>query len=108
MKPLAILLFLAASASGATLVQETNWRDASGRLIDGGCSITPIGEFVAPSTWRIAGVPVYYAIKRGVFAASLIPTDTATPSGQYYTVSCVINSVTRPSIWLVPTTGATL
>lgn len=55
----------------------------------------------------------------GVFSVNLTPTDTATPIGQYYRVTCSVPLQTvagrssgpatwGPRYWIVPTSGSPL
>jgi len=110
---LAVALF-AMGAAAATTVRGTI-ADAGGNLLSGSCTFQTVAPFTAGvNGWRVVGVPFTVYFTRGDFVASLIPTDSAVPSGQYYRVNCSARSVAGtpktwgPEIWLVPTSATDL
>lgn len=111
-----ILSFAVVSALGQTTVRAT-FRSPTGDLVSGYCTIQAIGSFTS-SSYRIVGSPVTVSFTAGSFSVSLTPTDTATPSGQYYKTTCQVRSQTVnghgvgpygwDEIWLVPTSAVPL
>jgi hypothetical protein len=78
-----------------------------------------VGPFTAAAGWRVIGAPTVVTFSGGAFTASLAPTDSATPSGQYYKVTCAVPKQTvsghsvgpfswGPRYWLVPTSASSL
>ena len=112
------LPFYIAAAQTTTTVTGTI-TDAAGDLLSGSCSIQAVGPFSAAAGWRVIGAAVSVKFTAGQFSANVIPTDSASPSGQYYKVTCTVpdqvvngRSVTKfswgPRYWLVPTNSATI
>jgi hypothetical protein len=117
MKRLLALLALSLCARATTTVTATITAP-TGDLVSGSCSIQAIGPFTS-GAYRVVGAPVVVKFTAGVFSAALTPTDSATPSGQYYKVTCSVPSQTvngrsvgpfswGPKIWLVPTSATPL
>jgi hypothetical protein len=88
--------------------------DAAGDMVSGSCAIQAVGAFETVNGWRVIGAPMTVQFTAGAFTASLAPTDSVTPSGQYYKVTCAVPRQTvsgrlvaayrwGPEIWLVPT-----
>lgn len=113
-------LLLLAHAHASTQVTAT-YQTPAGDLLTGTCTIQPVGPWTptAGAQVRIVGPPVIVGFADGVFSVRLAPTDSATPSGQYYIVNCqvpkqrlnghTISAYTwGPKYWLVPTSGTAL
>ena len=115
-----LLLLLAASAAAAQTTTVTGTiTDPAGDLLSGSCSIQAVGPFSAATGWRVTGAPMVVPFSGGSFSAALAPTDSATPSGQYYRVTCSVPNQTvsgravgqyswGPRYWLVPTNTTAL
>lgn len=118
MQRVVLLLFLCALAHSATTVAGTI-KAPTGESVSGSCSIQALGFNAAGGTYVI-GAPTIVKFTVGAFTAALQPTDAATPSGQYYRVTCTIPAQTvgtreirgytdaRARTWVVPTSGSTL
>ena len=110
MRKIILIGLLAGAMNAATTVTGT-LKDAAGGLLSGSCSIQAVGPFAAAAGWRVIGVPYTSTFTAGAFSVSLTPTDSATPSGQYYRVTCTARNAAGntkswgPEIWLVPTSG---
>jgi len=109
-----LLLLVAASAAAQTTTVTGTITDPAGDLLSGSCSIQAVGPFSAATGWRVTGAPMVVPFSGGSFSAALAPTDSATPSGQYYRVTCSVPNQTvsgravgayswGPRYWLVPT-----
>lgn len=93
--------------------------DPAGDVVSGSCKIQPSVPFsTSGGVWRVTS-PTTVAFTAGAFSVALAPTDTATPSGQYYRVTCAVPKQTvsgrsvgpfswGPETWIVPTTSGTL
>ena len=114
-----LLLLVAASAAAQTTTVTGTITDPAGDLLSGSCSIQAVGPFSAATGWRVTGVPMVVPFSGGSFSAALAPTDSATPSGQYYRVTCSVPNQTvsgravgqyswGPRYWLVPTNTTAL
>lgn len=115
-----ILIFaVVACALAQTTTVTGNFTDLTGDRLNGNCVLQPVGPFSAVAGWRVIGTPVNVSFTAGAFSVSLAPTDSATPGGQYYKVSCAIPAQTisgrvvgpysyGPRIWLVPTSATPL
>jgi hypothetical protein len=78
-----------------------------------------VGPFTAAAGWRVIGAPTVVTFSGGSFSVGLAPTDSGTPSGQYYKVTCAVPKQTvnghsvgpfswGPRYWLVPTSASSL
>ena len=116
---IAILLLWSCAAAAQTTTVTGTMTDAAGDLLSGSCSIQAIEPFSAADGWRVTGAPMVVSFSGGSFSASLAPTDSATPSGQYYKVTCAVPKQSvgghavgpyswGPRYWLVPTSSNTL
>jgi len=114
-----LLLLVAASAAAQTTTVTATITDPAGDLLSGSCSIQAVGPFSAATGWRVTGAPMVVPFSGGSFSAALAPTDSATPSGQYYRVTCSVPNQTvsgrtvgpyswGPRYWPVPTNSTTL
>lgn len=112
-KPL-MLFCLAAGVSAAPTTITDTIKDASGALLSGIVTITPVAAFTPSGGWHVVGTPVVVTVTSGAFSKALEPTDTATPAGQYYKAEY---SFTDPGktvrkreseLWLVPTSATAL
>jgi hypothetical protein len=65
-------------------------RDPAGDPLAGSCSIQAVGPFTAAAGWRVIGAPTVVTFSGGSFSVGLAPTDSGTPSGQYYKVTCAV------------------
>jgi len=114
------LLLLAGAARAQTTTVQGTITDPAGDKVNGTCSIQAVAPFSARTGWRIVGAPMVVPFTAGAFSAALVPTDTATPQGQYYQVECAVPSQTTangytvgpfswgPRYWLVPTSSTAL
>ena len=114
-----LLLVLCLPAFAQTTTVTGTIRDPAGDPLAGSCSIQAVGPFTAAAGWRVIGAPTVVTFSGGAFTASLAPTDSATPSGQYYKVTCAVPKQTvnghsvgpfswGPRYWLVPTSASSL
>jgi hypothetical protein len=114
-----LLLALCLPAFAQTTTVTGTIRDPAGDPLAGSCSIQAVGPFTAAAGWRVIGAPTVVTFSGGAFTASLAPTDSATPSGQYYKVTCAVPKQTvnghsvgpfswGPRYWLVPTSASSL
>ena len=114
-----LLLALCVPAFAQTTTVTGTIRDPTGDPLAGSCSIQAVGPFTAAAGWRVIGAPTVVTFSGGAFTASLAPTDSATPSGQYYKVTCAVPKQTvsghsvgpfswGPRYWLVPTSASSL
>jgi hypothetical protein len=114
-----LLLALCVPAFAQTTTVTGTIRDPAGDPLAGSCSIQAVGPFTAAAGWRVIGAPTVVTFSGGAFTASLAPTDSATPSGQYYKVTCAVPKQTvnghsvgpfswGPRYWLVPTSASSL
>ena len=111
----AILFLCACAVAAAPTTSVTGtMTDAAGDPLSGFCSIQAVGPFSTATGWRVIGAPMQVKFTGGAFTAVLVPTDSATPSGQYYKVACSVPDQTvngraiakfswGPRYWLVPT-----
>ena len=113
------VILLAGAAFAQTTTVTGTITDAAGDRLTGTCSVTPVEPFTAAAGWRVAGTPVVFAFSNGSFSAALAPTDSASPTGQYYQVECAAPQQTingnvvgpaswGPRYWLVPTSTTPL
>ena len=116
---LGLLCLVASGALAQTTTVTGTITDPEGDLLQGSCSIQAVAPFTAPSGWRVVGTPMVVNFQGGSFAATLVPTDSASPSGQYYKVTCMVPAQTvggrlvgpfswGPRYWLVPTSPTPL
>ncbi len=116
---IAILLLWSCAAAAQTTTVTGTMTDAAGDLLSGSCSIQAIEPFSAADGWRVTGAPMVVSFSGGSFSASLAPTDSATPAGQYYKVTCAVPKQSvgghvvgpyswGPRYWLVPTSSKAL
>jgi hypothetical protein len=88
--------------------------DPAGDLLSGSCSIQAVGPFTAASGWSVIGAPTVVRFSGGALTVPLVPTDSASPSTQYYKVTCAVPQQTvngrlvgpyswGPRYWVVPT-----
>jgi len=114
-----LLLVLCLPAFAQTTTVTGTIRDPAGDPLAGSCSIQAVGPFTAAAGWRVIGAPTVVTFSGGAFTASLAPTDSGTPSGQYYKVTCAVPKQTvnghsvgpfswGPRYWLVPTSASSL
>ena len=114
-----LLLALCVPAFAQTTTVTGTIRDPAGDPLAGSCSIQAVGPFTAAVGWRVIGAPTVVTFSGGAFTASLAPTDSGTPSGQYYKVTCAVPKQTvnghsvgpfswGPRYWLVPTSASSL
>ena len=114
-----LLLALCVPAFAQTTTVTGTIRDPAGDPLAGSCSIQAVGPFTAAAGWRVIGAPTVVTFSGGAFTASLAPTDSGTPSGQYYKVTCAVPKQTvnghsvgpfswGPRYWLVPTSASSL
>lgn len=112
------LLFLLASPLAATTITGTI-TDPAGDLVSGACVIQSVSPFTSAEGWRVTGAPMSVKFVAGALSATLAETDTATPSGQYYRVTCsvpqqIVNGRSvgafswGPRYWIVPTSADAL
>jgi len=110
----ALLAVTATIATAQTTTVTGTITDPAGDPLSGSCTIQAVGPFSATNGWRVVGAPMVIKFSGGSFTASLSPTDSATPSGQYYKVTCGVPqqvvagrtvgpSSWGPRYWLVPT-----
>jgi hypothetical protein len=116
----AILLAVTTTVAAAQTTAVTGTiTDPAGDMLSGSCTIQAVGPFSASNGWRVVGAPMVVKFSGGAFTAALSPTDSATPSGQYYKVTCgvpqqVVGGRTvgpsswGPRYWLVPTNAQAL
>jgi hypothetical protein len=119
MKTWVLFLLLSIAAIAQTTTVTGTITDPGGDLISGQCSIQAVGPFTAIAGWRVVGAPMTVSFTAGAFSASLAPTDSASPEGQNYKVTCAVprqivsgRTIERyswgPRYWLVPTSGSPL
>lgn len=119
MKTSVLFLLFSIGAIAQTTTVTGTITDPAGDLVNGSCSIQAWGPFSAAAGWRVVGVPMTVSFTAGAFSATLAPTDSATPAGQNYKVTCAVprQVVTGrtvgpyswgPRYWLVPTSGSPL
>jgi hypothetical protein len=84
--------------------------DASGNGVNGSCTYqAATGRFLGAALVQIVGEPATVKITGGILYLKLVPTDTALPTGQYYSVNCEGNLGWRLSgNWIVPTSSTPL
>lgn len=115
---LSFFCFALGAQTSTTTVSGTI-TDAAGDLLSGSCAIHAVGPFSAATGWRVIGATVTVKFTNGQFLANVIPTDSATPAGQYYKVTCSIPDQTvnghiitkfswGPRYWLVPTNAGSI
>ena len=113
------LLVLCLPAFAQTTTVTGTIRDPAGDPLAGSCSIQAVGPFTAAAGWRVIGAPTVVTFSGGSFSVGLAPTDSGTPSGQYYKVTCAVPKQTvnghsvgpfswGPRYWLVPTSASSL
>ena len=118
MRAAILMLCVCLGALAQTTTITGTITDPAGDPLSGSCNIQAVGDFGAASGWRVVG-SVTVQFTGGSFSVSLAPTDSATPSGQYYKVSCAVPKQTvaghvvgplswGPRYWLVPTNSAPL
>ncbi|MBZ5621468.1 MAG: hypothetical protein LAQ69_22490 [Acidobacteriia bacterium] len=107
-------------AAGPTTTVTAMMTSPAGDLISGSCVVQAVAPFTAAATgYRVIGVPITVPFARGVFSVAVAPTDTATPAGQGYKVTCAVprqilggRSVGPyawgPSCWHIPTSAGSL
>lgn len=109
-----LLFYLSTLSASATIVNGTIASPIVGINLSGTCSIQAITAPFNSGQYTIVGSPVVVPFNLGVFTANLVPTDSATPLGQYYRVTCQSPAQTvngqkiqafswGPQFWLVPT-----
>src|ERR1035441_8016177 len=114
-----LLLALCVPAFAQTTTVTGTIRDPAGDPLAGSCSIQAVGPFTAAAGWRVIGAPTVVTFSGGSFSVGLAPTDSGTPSGQYYKVTCAVPKQTvnghsvgpfswGPRYWLVPTSASRL
>ena len=114
-----VLLLLGFQALAQTTTVTGTITDPAGDLLSGSCAIQAVGPFSAAAGWRVTAAPMVVRFSAGAFTAALAPTDSASPAGQYYKVTCAVPQQTvggrsvgpyswGPRYWLVPTNSATL
>ena len=114
-----LLLALCLPAFAQTTTVTGTIRDPAGDPLAGSCSIQAVGPFTAAAGWRVIGAPTVVTFSGGSFSVGLAPTDSGTPSGQYYKVTCAVPKQTvnghsvgpfswGPRYWLVPTSASSL
>jgi hypothetical protein len=114
-----LLLALCVPAFAQTTTVTGTIRDPAGDPLAGSCSIQAVGPFTAAAGWRVIGAPTVVTFSGGSFSVGLAPTDSGTPSGQYYKVTCAVPKQTvnghsvgpfswGPRYWLVPTSASSL
>lgn len=114
---LVALLSACAIAHAGTTVTGTIV-DPSNDPLSGSCTIQPVEAFTSGSA-RVVGAPMTVQFSAGAFSATLAPTDTATPAGQYYVATCAIPRQTTnghsvgpfswgPIYWLIPTSATSI
>jgi hypothetical protein len=115
----AILLLCSCVLAAQTSTITGTFTDAAGDRLSGSCSIQAVGPFSAATGWRVIGAQMTVKFTNGQFFATVAPTDSATPSGQYYKVTCAVPDQTMngraiakfswgPRYWLVPTNAAAM
>jgi hypothetical protein len=88
-----------------------------GDPLTGNCTLQAIGPWTTnDTTWRVVGPPTAFKFTAGVFSIVTVPTDSATPSGQYYRINCYVPRQTNADhsvaayswsrFWLVPVSGS--
>ena len=90
---LGVLSLFGACALAQTTTVTGTITDPAGDKVTGSCSIQPVAPFTAAAGWRVTGAPMvvnFGQTSPGAFSAALAPTDTASPSGQYYKVTCMV------------------
>jgi hypothetical protein len=113
------LLVLCLPVFAQTTTVTGTIRDPAGDPLAGSCSIQAVGPFTAAAGWRVIGAPTVVTFSGGSFSVGLAPTDSGTPSGQYYKVTCAVPKQTvnghsvgpfswGPRYWLVPTSASSL
>ena len=114
-----VLLICTVCAVAQTTTVTASVRDPAGDPLGGSCAVQAAQQFTAAAGWQVIGAPMTVPFTAGVFSASLAPTDTATPTGQYYKVTCAVPKQTvngrsvgpysfGPAYWLVPTSSTPL
>lgn len=114
-----LLLSLCLPAFAQTTTITGTITDPAGDRLSGACSVQAVGPFTAASGWRVIGAPTVVKFSGGAFTTALAPTDSATPAGQYYKVTCSVPQQTvngrlvgpfswGPRYWLVPTNAEPL
>jgi hypothetical protein len=107
---MACLFACCAIAAAQTTVTGTI-TDAGGTRLNGSCTIQAVGQFKAATGWQVVGSPYTVPFTVGALSAVLVPTDTATPAGQYYKMACVARLASGgtynwgPKILLIPTSA---
>jgi hypothetical protein len=114
-----LLLAFCLPAFAQTTTVTGTIRDPAGDPLSGACSVQAVGPFTAASGWRVIGAPTVVRFSGGAFTFALAPTDSATPAGQYYKVTCSVPQQTvngrsvgpfswGPRYWLIPTNANSL
>lgn len=87
-----ILAFFSLVTADATIVTGTIGTAVMGVYPSGTCSFQAISSFTSAGGYSIIGAPVAVAFNGGYLNVNLVPTDTATPTGQYYRMTCTVPS----------------
>jgi len=114
-----LLLSLCLPAFAQTTTITGMITDPAGDPLSGACSVQAVGPFTAASGWRVIGAPTVVRFSGGAFTFALAPTDSATPAGQYYKVTCSVPQQAvngrsvgpyswGPRYWLIPTNANSL
>jgi hypothetical protein len=100
---------LALAAQSLTPVADTI-KDGANQGVTGSCTYRlASGRAVGAVDQQLVGEPVTVRFTNGAFSAAIVPTDTATPATQYYTVSCSgSRGWSQQGYWIVPTSGTAL
>jgi len=114
-----ILLSLCWAVFAQTTTVTGTFADAAGDPLAGSCSIQAVGPFTAASGWSVIGAPTVVKFSGGALTVPLVPTDSASPSTQYYKVTCAVPQQTvngrlvgpyswGPRYWVVPTSATSI
>jgi hypothetical protein len=106
MKTLALLFAPLALFAQTPLTTVTHTiYDAVGQPVTGSCTLRlASGRARGAAGGEIVGEPVTVRFTNGAFSAQVVPTDTQTPSMQYYSINCSgTRGWSKSGAWIVPT-----
>jgi hypothetical protein len=118
-KTLILLICTVCAGLAQTTTVTGSIRDPAGDLVSGSCAFQAAELFSSGAGWTVIGAPMTVPFAAGALAVALAPTDTATPSGQYYKMTCGVPRQSLPvgsvgpysfgpTYLLVPTSGSPL
>jgi hypothetical protein len=104
----AVCCLAAICAAATTTAVSIPVNGATGLPATGAVTITPSVEFTAGDGTHVEMQTVTVHLANGLFAAKLVPTDTAVPAATYTVVWQIDGAKSRTETWRVPTTTSTL